>query len=66
MKSQTRPLIDITQQAIHLLTQAMGPSDTMRFLGQFSNGSGNYTQERGLMFDHLELDDIFSELKKSG
>ena len=38
--------------------------DTMHFLGQYSNGSGNYTNERGLMFDHLELDDIFAELKK--
>ena len=63
MSNAVRPLITITQEAIHLLTQAMGPSDTLRFLGQFSNGSGNYTEERHAMFDQLELDDIVAELK---
>ncbi len=40
MSNTVRPLISVTQEAIHLLTQAMEPSDTLRFLGQFANGSG--------------------------
>jgi hypothetical protein len=60
-----RPLNEFTEQAIHLLTQAMGPVDTMRFLGQFSNGAGNYTEERRSVFDHLQLDNILADLNNN-
>lgn len=62
MNHPTRPLIEITDEAFRLLTQAMGPSDTIRFLAQFSNGNGNYTEDRRAKFEHLELDEILAEL----
>ncbi len=65
MNNPAKPLNELTEQAIHLLTQAMGPADTMRFLGQFSNGAGNYTEERRAVFDHLQLDDILADLNNT-
>jgi hypothetical protein len=59
---ETRPLIEINQQAIHLLYQELGVVDTVRFLKQFTQGYGNYTQERGDLFEHKSLDEIVSEI----
>lgn len=63
MTLPARPLADITNQALHVLAQEIGAADTMRFLGQFSIGAGNYTEERAALFDHLTLDDILAEIK---
>lgn len=67
MTIPARPLTEITNQALHVLTKEMGVADTMRFLGQFSTGAGNYTEERSALFDHLTLDDVLTEIRaKSG
>ena len=63
MTIPARPLTEITDQALHVLTKEMGVADTMRFLGQFSTGTGNYTEERAALFDHLTLDDVLSEIR---
>jgi hypothetical protein len=34
----------------------------MRFIGQFSTGTGNYTEECAALFDHLAIDDILAEI----
>jgi hypothetical protein len=64
MTIQIRPLTDITNQALHVLAREIGAVDTMRFLGQFSIGNGNYTEERAMLFNHLTLDDILSEIRE--
>ena len=63
MSIPAKSLSSITNQAIHVLTMEIGASDTLRFLGQFSTGTGNYTEERAALFDHLSLDDILTEVK---
>ena len=63
MTIPARPLTDITYQALHVLTKEIGVADTMRFLGQFSTGTGNYTEERAALFDHLSLDEVLSEIR---
>jgi hypothetical protein len=65
MTVHAKPLTEITNQALHLLTREIGAADTMRFLGQFSTGTGNYTEERSALFDHLTMDDILSEVRKT-
>ena len=65
MSVPVKSLSDITNQAIHVLAREIGAADTMRFLGQFSNGTGNYTEERAALFDHLTLDDILAEIRQS-
>jgi hypothetical protein len=65
MNVQPKSLTDITNQAIHVLSREIGAADTMRFLGQFSTGSGNYTEDRAALFDHLSLDDILNVVREN-
>jgi hypothetical protein len=63
MNVQTKPLNEITQQAIALLFKEMGIVNTVRFLNQFTTGYGDYTQEREALFKDLTLDEILSAMK---
>jgi len=64
MITDTRPLIEINQQAISLLYKELGTVDAVRFLKQFTQGYGNYTQERETLFANKSLEDIVSEIEK--
>ena len=64
MITDARPLIEINQQAISLLYKELGTVDAVRFLKQFTQGYGNYTQEREALFANKSLDDIVSEIEK--
>jgi len=59
-----RPLIEINQQAINLLYKELGVVDAVRFLKQFTQGYGDYTQERKVIFADKSLDEIVSEIEK--
>jgi hypothetical protein len=63
MISETRPLVEINLQAIHLLYKELGVVDAVRFLSQFSQGYGNYTQERDALFAKKTLDEIVNEIE---
>ena len=60
-----RPLIEVNQAAIRLLYRELGVVDTVRFLGQFTIGYGNYTEERDHLFADLTLDQAIAEIKAS-
>lgn len=64
MITDSRPLIEINQQAIRLLYKELGVIDAVRFLKQFTQGYGNYTQEREILFADKSLDDIVNEIEK--
>ncbi|NMC14664.1 MAG: hypothetical protein GYA34_17480 [Chloroflexi bacterium] len=64
MITDVRPLIEVNQQAISLLYKELGVVDAVRFLKQFTQGFGNYTQEREVIFADKSLDDIVDEIKK--
>ena len=64
MITEARPLIEINQQAISLLYKELGTVDAVRFLKQFTQGYGNYTQERETLFANRSLEDIVSEIEK--
>jgi len=64
MITDTRPLIEINQQAINLLYKELGVIDAVRFLKQFTQGYGNYTQEREDVFANKSLEDIVKEIEK--
>jgi len=61
---ENRPLVEINQQAIHLLYRELGVVDAVRFLKQFTQGYGNYTDERDSSFGSKSLDEIISEIEK--
>ena len=60
---ETRPLVEITQEALRLLYQELGIVNTVRFLNQFTAGFGNYTEERRAMIEDETLEDVWSELQ---
>ena len=64
MITDARPLIEINQQALSLLYRELGVVDTVRFLKQFTQGYGNYTQEREVLFADKSLDDIVNEIER--
>lgn len=65
MVVQTRPLAEITQEAIKVLFQTLGIVNTVRFINQFTTGYGNYTEERETLFGDMTLDEVISEIKRS-
>jgi len=64
MTVQVKPLAEVTQEAIRVLIQELGPANTVRFVNQFTVGYGNYTEERQQLFAGMTLDDIISEIKR--
>lgn len=65
MVVQTKPLAEVTQTAIRVLCREIGLVDTMRFVGQFTMGYGDYTAERDELFGDMTLDDIISAIKQT-
>jgi len=63
MNTEIKPISEISHRATHILFREMGVVDTIRFLNQFSLGSGNYTKDRGKWLDNLALDDVISQIK---
>jgi hypothetical protein len=65
MSVKIQPLSEINQKATQILIREMGIVDTIRFLSQFTTGSGDYTMERERWLGDLSLDQIVSEIKAS-
>jgi hypothetical protein len=63
MSAELRPLSELNQHATAILVREIGLVDTLRFLSQFSTGSGDYTKERGQWLDELSLKQITLEIK---
>lgn len=59
-----KPLAEINRDAIQILIKEIGIADTLRFIGQFSTGYGNYTAERQQLFAGQSLDDILTAIKR--
>jgi len=64
MVVQTKPLAEVTQTAIRVLCREIGLVDTMRFVGQFTVGYGDYTAERDELFGDMSLDDMIAAIKR--
>jgi len=64
MIAETKPLAEITAQALRLLYREMGVVNTVRFISQFTAGYGNYTEEREQLFGDMTLDDVISAIKR--
>lgn len=64
MVVQTKPLAEVTQNAIRVLCRELGLADTMRFVGQFTVGYGDYTAERDELFRGMTLDDMIAGIKQ--
>ncbi len=65
MMLETRPLAEITQEALAVLYKEIGIVNTVRFVNQFTTGYGNYTQEREKLFAETKLEYIVDEVKRA-
>ncbi len=64
MIREAKPLAEITQDALRVLCREIGVVNTVRFVGQFTTGYGNYTEEREQLFAEMTLDDIVAQMKQ--
>ena len=65
MTVEAKPLAEITQEALALLCKHLGVANTIRFINQFTNGSGNYTEERKELFATMSLEEIIAEIERT-
>lgn len=56
MKIERKPLPEITNRAIEVLSRELGSSDTIRFMNQFAKESGSYTLVRDVLFKDVTQD----------
>lgn len=64
MKTQTLPLNELSRQAVAILVREIGVVATLRFLSQYSNGAGDYTNERRTLLPDLPMDDLIAEARR--
>lgn len=57
--------VEIRQQRYKALVKALDFTEMVRFIQQFDNGSGNYTEERFSWLDSSNLDNIFTEIRQT-
>lgn len=66
MTKETRPLAEITTDALKILCREIGVVDTLRFVRQYTTGYGDYTAQREHLFAGTTLDRIVQEIKGTG
>lgn len=64
MSTTVRPIEEITQEAIRLLSRELGVADTMRFLSQFITRSGDYTEDRHALLGNPSVEELFAEARR--
>jgi hypothetical protein len=57
------PTIELNPKSFKRLVDALEYVDAVKFLKQFDNGSGDYTQERHQCLHQIILDDIWKDLQ---
>jgi hypothetical protein len=60
---ETKPLIEVSQTAIRLLCKELGVVNTARFLNQYSQGFGNYTEERDQIIGKMTVEEIIGKIR---
>ena len=63
MKTTPMPIAEVTTAAIALLCREIGPVNTARFINHFSNGFGNYTEERDSLLGNPTVEDLVKEIE---
>jgi hypothetical protein len=64
MTTTAKPLEEVTQEAIRLLSRELGVADTLRFLSQFTTGSGDYTRDRHALLGNPSVEELFAEARR--
>ena len=56
--------IELNRKGFKVLVDALGYVDAVRFMRQFDQGSGDYTEERHHWLDKLSKDDILLDISE--
>ena len=56
--------IELYRKGFQALVDALGYVDAIRFIRQFDNGSGDYTEERHQWLDQVTMDEILADINK--
>jgi hypothetical protein len=64
MTVPAQPLREITREAVAVLVRELGVARTLRFLGQFRTGQGDYTVERHRYFADLPSEELFDQARR--
>ena len=64
MSLEIKPLSQLNEEALQLLTQELGVADTARFLRQFTTGTGNYTEERRERSEDTSIDEVLERIEE--
>ena len=57
---------EVRRRGIEVLAKNRGPVDTIRFLHQFSLGTGDYSRNRHEWLDKLTVSEIAKVVKRQG
>lgn len=63
MRTIDKPLNEINEEAILLLSKQIGLTNIFRFINQFSKGQNNYTEQSKTLYRDKSLNDILSVIK---
>ena len=64
MTVPTEPLSDLNREAVAVLVRELGVARTLRFLGQYHTGQGDYTTERHGFLTDQPLDELFEQARR--
>lgn len=64
MTAPTQPLSEITRETVAVLVRELGVTRTLRFLGQYRTGQGDYTAERHSFLTDPTLEALFEEARR--
>ena len=63
MSAEIQSLSQLNQKATQILVKEMGIVDAIRFLNQFTVGSGDYTKDREQWLGDLPLEQVIKDIK---
>lgn len=65
MSTRLLALDNIKIRGMEALTRELGASGMAHFMQQFSTGYGDYSKDRHQVIDQLNVDDVWTALKKA-
>mgnify|MGYP001576996520 CR=1 FL=1 len=63
-KGTILPPAELRKKGFQILVEHLGMANAIRFMGQFQNGSGDYTAERKTLFAGEKIADIAGEIRR--
>lgn len=64
MNAAQKPVGELNQRVIDLLCREIGVAETLRFLGQFIQRSGDYARDRHALLGDPTVEEIFAEARR--